>query len=64
MPIRIAKHKYTKKVKKPKQDYKDMSGIKFLDNVADNCAINGDLIANEYIFPYGITSWNPKFIEV
>ena len=29
-----------------------------------SATVNGDLIVNEYIFPCGALSWNPKVIEV
>ena len=60
MRIRIPKHKNKKILKAPK----DLSHVKFLDNVVDDCDINGDFIANEYVFYLGVMSWNPKVIEV
>ena len=37
--------------------------IRFLDDVVDDCAVNGDMLVNELIFSYGRAQWNPKFID-
>lgn len=45
-----------------KYDNLDLPDVRFLEGCVDECAINGDIVANELIFTYGKPQWNPKLM--
>jgi len=45
-----------------KQNNQNIPDVRFLEGCVDDCAINGDMIAREYVFSYGRMQWNPKFL--
>jgi len=42
---------------------KSVKPVPFLEGCVDECAINGRLVADEYVFEYSAKKWDPRVVK-